>query len=557
MPLAELQTHEVLNQSLPFQDVNLFTSDNALCDAVSREGAGAATQELTAFGETAGSGHALRLGRLANDHPPILHSFNNKGFRVDTVEFHPAWHELMAISTRQGLHNSAWQAGDGGIAQTSGANVGRCAGFYMAAQMEHGHCCPVTMTNAVIPALAHQPDLSSQWLGKIMVNDYDPSFAPRDDKRAVLFGMGMTEKQGGTDVRANTTRATSVNAGGPGQEYLLTGHKWFLSAPMCDAFLVLAQAPGGLSCFLLPRFLPDGSQNPLQLQRLKDKLGNKSNASSEVEFAGAHAWMIGEEGRGVNVIIEMVTRTRLDCAVASAGMMRWALANAIHHTQYRTVFQRKLIDQPLMRQVLADLALDHEAAVALVFRLARAFDRRDEDPGEAFFARLMTPAIKYWVCKALPNLAYEAVECLGGNGYVEDGPLARVFREAPLNAIWEGSGNVMCLDILRVASKQPEELQAFLHQLEQDSGGEPRLVGLFTRLRDRFANPSGIEADMRYIVEQLVYAIAGYLLVKNAPPAVSDAFIVSRLKGGFRHTHGSLRGANVGEIIERAAPQVS
>ena len=373
-------------------------------------------------------------------------------------------------------------------------------------------------------------------------------------KRSVTIGMGMTEKQGGTDVRSNTTRAIPVDGGGPGNEYLITGHKWFMSAPMCDAFLILAQAPGGLSCFFAPRHLPDGTINPLRFQRLKEKLGNRSNASSEVEFDRVHAWLIGEEGRGVPTIIDMVTYTRLDCAVSSAGLMRQALANAIHHCNSRTVFQKKLIDQPLMRQVLADLSLEQEASTALVMRLARAFDNAPENPREAAIARILSPAIKYWICKALPGFAYEAMECLGGNGYVEDGPMARLYREAPLNAIWEGSGNVMCLDVLRAVNKDPEAFQEILEGMIKCAEGEARLIGATEQLRDRFANPSGLEADVRYVVERLVHIAAGCLLVKYAPGAVTEAFISSRIKGNYRGTYGSLRGADIGAILDRSQP---
>jgi putative acyl-CoA dehydrogenase len=369
----------------------------------------------------------------------------------------------------------------------------------------------------------------------------------------VTIGMAMTERQGGSDVRANVTRAVPAGGGGPGGEYLLNGHKWFMSAPMSDAFLVLAQAPGGLSCFFMPRFLPDGSRNAILLQRLKDKCGNRSNASCEVEFDQTSAWMVGEEGRGVATIMEMVTLTRLDCAISSAGLMRWGLAQALHHCAYRIAFQKKLIDQPLMRSVLADMALDHEAAVALVFRLARAFERSAEDEVEAAFSRIMTPAIKYWVCKALPGLAYEAMECIGGNGYVE-GPMARLYRESPLNAIWEGSGNIMCLDVLRAANKSGQAFAALLDSLQGAAHGEPRLAGAVASLRDRFKAPSGLESDLRHVVESLVYVVAASLLRAAAPAAVADAFIATRLDGGFRHTYGMVGAADVDAILARASP---
>ena len=522
----------MLNQPPPFDDVNLFSSDLALQEAVRREGG--CDGGLQGFGALAGSRHMLEQARLANENPPKLRRFDARGDRLDQVEYHPAYHALMAASTAEGLHCRR--------------GVGRAAAFYMAAQMEAGHCCPVTMTNASIPVVRKAPVIAEAWLERILARGYDPAFRPASEKQAVTIGMAMTERQGGSDVRANLTDAEPIGGG----EYLLTGHKWFMSAPMSDAFLVLAQAPGGLSCFFMPRFLPDGTVNAILLQRLKDKCGNRSNASSEVEFARTHAWLVGEEGRGIATIMEMVTLTRIDCAISSAGLMRWGLAQALHHCSHRIAFQKKLIDQPLMRSVLADMALDHEAAVALVFRLVRAFERAGGDEAEAAFARLMTPAIKYWVCKALPGFAYEAMECLGGNGYVEDGPMARLFRESPLNAIWEGSGNIMCLDVLRVASKSPEALGVLLDGLA--AIGEPRIAAAVTRLRQRFADPAGLEADLRHVVEQLVYTVAASLLYTSGPDAVADAFITSRLHDTFRRTYGNLPGADVEAIVRRAMP---
>ena len=546
---------DLLNQSPPFEDVNLFTSDRALREAVKREGGGWAEADLKAFGATAGSRDMLEQARLANENPPKLRAFDPRGRRLDLVEFHPAYHRLMGVSTAEGLHCSVWEHLRDGSEPKPGRMVARAAAFYMAAQMEAGHCCPVTMTNAAVPVIRQQPELAKAWLPRILMRDYDPTFLPADAKRAVTLGMGMTERQGGSDVRTNLTSAMPVDGGGPGGEYVVTGHKWFMSAPMSDAFLVLAQAPGGLSCFLMPRFLPDGSKNPILLQRLKDKCGNRSNASSEVEFRDTHAWLIGEEGRGIATIIEMVTFTRLDCAISSAGLMRSALAQALHHCSYRVVFQKKLIDQPLMRQVLADMALDLEAALALVFRLARAFERAEANEAEAAFARIMTPAVRYWVCKALPGFAYEAMECLGGNGYVEESPMARLYRESPLNAIWEGSGNIMCLDILRVATRSPEALAALLDEVHDAALGDARLMAAVAKVKDRFASPSGLEADLRYVVECLVYAVAAAQLRRHAPPAVADAFIASRLVGGFRRTYGMFRGADVGAILARAMPE--
>jgi putative acyl-CoA dehydrogenase len=548
-------THEVLNQSPPFQDINLFTSDRALVEAVNREGGGAAVTRLTTFGQQCGSAAAFERGRLANENPPRLKPFDSKGHRLDIVEFHPAYHECMALSIAEGLHCSAWDhLAKRESKPNAGANVARSAGTYMAIQMEAGHQCPITMTNAAVPTLLLQPEIADNWVPKILAREYDKTFAPVGSKRGATIGMGMTEKQGGTDVRANSTSAVPAGPGGPGAEYRITGHKWFMSAPMCDAFLVLAQTPGGLSCFLVPRFLPDASVNALRLQRLKDKLGNRSNASSEVEFQEAHGWLIGEEGRGVPSIIEMVTGTRLDCAVGSAGLMRLVLANAIHHCRYRTVFQKKLVDQPLMQQVLADLALDVEAATALSFRLSRSFDRVS-DPRAAAWRRLMTPVTKYWVCKMGPAVAYEAMECLGGNGYVEEGFAARVFRELPLNAIWEGSGNVMALDLLRVLQREPETLEIVLEEMVTVAGADARLKAQLDRIQAMLHEPRLLEQRGRSLAEALAVLAAAAILRAHAPAYVADAFIATRLSGAPRQTYGQgLERADTRAIVERAAP---
>jgi putative acyl-CoA dehydrogenase len=549
-------THEVLNQSPPFEDINLFSTDRALMEAVSREGGGSAAKRLEALGAACGSAAAFERGRLANENPPRLKAFDTKGHRLDLVEFHPAYHECMGLSAAEGLHCSAWEhLREPGAKPAQGANVARSAGCYMATQMEAGHQCPITMTNAAVPTLLLQPEIAADWLPRILSRDYDKSFKPASAKRGVTIGMGMTEKQGGTDLRANTTRAEPASqAGGPGAEYIVTGHKWFMSAPMCDAFLVLAQAPNGLSCFLLPRFLPDGSVNAIHFQRLKDKLGNRSNASSEVEFHGAHAWLIGEEGRGVPNIIEMVTGTRLDCAVASAGLMRLMLANAIHHCRHRTVFQRKLVDQPLMSEVLADLALDVEAATALAFRLARSFDRVS-DPHAAAWRRLMTPVTKYWICKMAPAFGYEAMECLGGNGYVEEGLAARVYREMPLNAIWEGSGNVMALDLLRVLQREPETAAIVMEDLAAAAGGDSHLKAHLERVQRILHEPRFLDRRGRMLTESLATLAAGTILRAHAPALVADAFLATRLSGLPRQTYGQgLDAADTAAILERAFP---
>jgi putative acyl-CoA dehydrogenase len=544
------QDDEIFNQSPPFAEVNLFTSDAALGEAVAREGAGWACANLEAFGALTGSAEALELGRLANETPPRLESFDPQGRRIDRIEFHPAYHQVMAISIAQGLHCSTLEAPRGG------AHVARCAGSYMAAQMEPGHCCPITMTHAVTASLRHEPSLLKAWLPKIVLRDYDPAPAPAETKRAVTFGMGMTERQGGTDVRANTTRAEPVDGTGSGKPYRISGHKWFLSAPMSDLFLVLAQAKGGLSCFLLPRLKPDGSLNGLRLLRLKDKLGNRSNASSEVEFDNAEGVLVGEEGRGIATIIDMVTLTRLDCAVSSAGLMRNALARAIHHAGYRSVFQKRLIDQPLMAQVLADMALETEAATALAFRLARAFDGSG-DASEAAYRRLMTAVTKYWVCKTAPALIGEAMECMGGNGYVEEGGFPLLYREAPVNAIWEGSGNVMCLDVLRVIDKEPEAIDGVLRELEDASAGDGRLRAALDRVKRLVAECARDQSVARALVEQLALLQASALLLRHAPQAASDAFIATRLAGGWRNTYGAgLARADTRAILARAAPRL-
>ncbi|MGK2922760.1 MAG: isovaleryl-CoA dehydrogenase [Methyloceanibacter sp.] len=541
------------NQSPPFIDVNLFTSDQTLREAVAREGAEWAAVDLEVFGGVTGSAAAIELGRCANVHPPELQAFDAQGQRIDRVAFHPAYHEVMAISMAQGLHCSTWEHLLTGGAPKPGAYAARAAGFYMAAQMEPGHCCPITMTHASVAALRHAPALAAEWLPKILSRAYDPEAVTAETKTGVTLGMGMTERQGGTDVRANTTRAERLDD----ETYAITGHKWFLSAPMSDAFLVLAQAKDGLSCFLLPRLRPDGALNGLRLVRLKDKLGNRSNASSEVEFENAQGFRVGEEGRGVPTIIDMVTLTRLDCAVSSAGLMRQALARAIHHARHRSVFQRLLIDQPLMAQVLADMALDAEAATALSFRLARAFDGgADED--EIAYRRLMTPVTKYWVCKTAPSLVYEAMECLGGNGYVEEGGFPLLYREVPVNAIWEGSGNVMCLDVLRVLERAPETLRRMLDEIDALGGHEPRLKAALDRIETLLAEAMRDQSVARTLVEQLALAQAGALLLAHAPAAVSDAFLATRLQGTWRSTYGAgAAGLDARAILDRAAPQVA
>jgi putative acyl-CoA dehydrogenase len=524
------ETHEVTNQSPPYEDVDLFASDQALQAAVTANGAASEAEALSVFGKRWGAAQMFHAASLANDDPPKLEAFDANGFRRDVVEFHPAYHGFMRESIGAGLLAMTWRP-DGSRAPAP-AEAARAARYYMVAQVENGHMCPVTMTRAAVAALSTEPDLCTRLMPKIVSREYDPRFCPWWQKSGMTLGMGMTEKQGGTDVRANTTRAEPCSDG-----YLITGHKWFMSAPMSDAFLVLAQAPGGLSCFLMPRFRPDGSVNGLRFQRLKDKVGNRSNASSEVEFAEAFAWRLGEEGRGVRTIIEMVQLTRLDCAIASAGLMRMALAQALHHARHRTVFQRHLVDQPLMRSVLADLALDCEGALALMMRVCRAFDLSSSDPAEALRARLLTPVAKYWICKIAPAFIYEAMECIGGNGYVETSVVARLYREAPVNAIWEGSGNVICLDVLRALAREPEPAQVLLERLRQDASdlsGVDETAAFVKKL----LSDSGRETYARGVVERIAL-IAASAALKESAPRVAEVFSRARLAERRGATYGS------------------
>jgi putative acyl-CoA dehydrogenase len=545
MTLSSFATHEVFNQSPPFEDVNLFTGDQPLVAAVRANGAGAAEQELAEFGRHWGSAAMAERGRLANENTPKLRAFDANGFRRDVVEFHPSYHELMAHSAHAGLHNSTW-TGDGRPAGGA-SEVVRAAKFYIATQVESGHLCPVTMTRAAVAALASQPDLLAKAMPVIATRTYDPSFAPWWDKRGMTLGMGMTEKQGGTDVRANLTRAERA-----GDFYRITGHKWFMSAPMCDAFLVLAQAEQGLTCFFMPRFKPDGSVNAIQFQRLKDKLGNRSNASSEVEFVGAYGTRVGEEGKGIRTIIQMVQLTRQDCAISSAGLMRSGLAHALHHARHRSVFQKHLADQPLMQAVLSDMALHVEASVALVMRMCRAFDGAHRDPREAAYMRLLTPAIKYWICKSAPAFLYEAMECLGGNGYVEDGILARHFRESPVNAIWEGSGNVMCLDVLRALSRESEAASEVLGALADQTKDLPGASEAVAIIGKSFRRPDG-ERVARLAVEKLALLAAAAAL-NDVTPAHAELFAATRLATPHPSMYGAvdLDSAAMRSLLEHA-----
>ena len=526
------ETHEVLNQAAPFADVNLFRCDAALREALEREGAGWAGPALAALGAELGRAEVLDLARLANANGPRLVSFDRMGNRVDEVEFHPAWHRLMALLIGAGAHSAPW------VDARPGAQVARAAQYLLFGQVENGAQCPVTMTFASVPALRRAPALAAAWLPKILSNKYDPRSLPVAAKRGALVGMGMTEKQGGSDVRANTTRAVPLPAGEAARRFgaegegawRIVGHKWFFSVPQADAHLILAQADEqGLSCFFVPRFLPDGSRNAIRVQRLKDKLGNRSNASSEVEFQGAAGWMIGAPGRGIPTILEMGGYTRLDCVLGSAGIMRAALCHALYHARARSVFGRVLSEQPLMQNVLADLALESEAATAFALRLARCFDQGG-DPAQALLGRILTPAGKYWICKRGPAFGAEAMEVMGGNGYVEDGPLARIYRELPVNSIWEGSGNVMCLDLLRALGKSlPEARAALAAELAPALGLDRRFDAYAARLLDELPAQAGIEAGARRLAERLVLAVQAALLLRHAPACVSDAFLASRI----------------------------
>lgn len=540
-------THTVTNQVPPLVAYDVFASDPALTEGIARhvapERLEEVTEGLTELGRAAGSAQAQRWGEEANTYEPVLRTHDRYGNRIDEVEFHPSWHRLLGHAVSAGL-TDAWSRPDG--------HVRRTAGFITWTQAEAGHGCPLSMTHAAVPALRAEPELAAEWEPRLTSHTYDPQLLPPGEKPGALFGMGMTEKQGGSDVRAGTTRAEPLAQAGT---YALTGHKWFCSAPMSDAFLVLAQAPGGLTCFLLPRVLPDGTRNTFAIQRLKDKLGNRSNASSEVEFDGTWVRRVGEEGRGVATIIEMVAATRLDCVSGSAAIMRQAVAQATHHAAYRHAFGGPLIDKPLMRNVLADLALESEAATTTALRLAAAYDSESEH--ERHLRRIAVPVAKYWVTKRCPAVAAEALECLGGNGYVEESGMPRLFRESPLNSIWEGSGNVQALDVLRALQREPNALNAFLGELGLARGADHRLDAAIKDLLIELADLSGIEARARRVVERMALVLQGSLLVRFAPSAVSDAFCASRLGGDWGSAFGTLpHTLDLAAVVERARPRL-
>lgn len=541
-------THEVENQPQPLENYNLYLADTALQSAVEREGASWAFSDLIAFGELAGQRESIERGFQANKYQPELRTHDRYGHRIDQVDFHPSYHQLMTTAIEHGLHASPWSD------PKPGAHVARAAKYYLHTQVEAAHGCPITMTFAAIPALRHQPNLLREWAPKIMARTYDPSNRPHTEKSAVTIGMAMTEKQGGSDVRRNTTRAYPIGQTGPGEAYELVGHKWFVSAPMCDAFLVLAQTDNGLSCFLVPRWRPDGSKNPLQIQQLKQKMGNAANASSETELRGALGWMVGEEGRGVRTIIEMVATTRYDCMIGSSSGMRQAAAQAIHHASNREAFGARLSEQPLMQNLLADLALESEAAMTYTMRIARAMDNQDNEH-EKLLSRIATPIGKYWICKRTPNHAYEAMEVIGGTGVMENHIMPRLFRESPVNAIWEGSGNVQCLDILRAIEKQPDVLDAYFMELQKAQGVNRRFDTFLNGIKSEFTDTNTLQYRGRIIADKMALGLQAALLLQHSTSDVADAFCLSRLASNGGLNYGTMpTGVNCAAIVERAAP---
>jgi putative acyl-CoA dehydrogenase len=541
-------THEVTNQTPELQDYNLYTADPALSEGVRREGAGWHATALERFGRELGTQETWLLGEQANRYLPELTTHDRFGNRVDQVEFHQSWHALLSLLRSEGLHALPWSQ------PRAGAQVARAAGYFLQAQIESGSLCPTTMTFASIPVLQNEPALFARLRDKLFSTEHDPRDLPIAQKKSILIGMGMTEKQGGSDVRTNATVARPLNGEGRGAEYALTGHKWFFSAPMCDAHLVLARTENGLSCFFVPRWRDDGLKNSVLVQRLKDKLGNRSNSSSEVEFHDARGIMVGEEGRGIPTIIEMANHTRLDCVIGSAALMRQALVQAIHHARHRVAFGRHLAEQPLMRNVLSDLALESEAATLLMLRLARAFESPD-DPLERAWRRIVTPAAKFWVCKRALEFSGECMEVWGGNGYVETGPMARFYREAPVNSIWEGSGNVMCLDVMRAIEREPEGAALLLQDLNKAAEAHEGLRAMLRPLKEAMAVPvEDREMLGRRFVQQLVLALQGSLMLAHAPGNMADAFIGSRSNAGNGRVYGTLqvdRGTQEG-ILGRA-----
>jgi putative acyl-CoA dehydrogenase len=546
-PISLFDSHEVTNQPPPLADYNLFDTDPILRSALVREGAGWAAGKVRALGSALGTEHVAELARNANRYPPELRTFDRFGHRVDEVDYHPAYHELMALAKTHEVHSIAWTA------TQSGGHVAHMALEYLLVQAEAGVCCPITMTYAAVPALRKPPELAAEWQARITAADYDQRFVPAAEKTSVTIGMAMTEKQGGSDVRSNSSRAMPLGGG----EFELTGHKWFCSAPMSDAFLTLARTNAGLSCFLVPRWRPDGTRNPFFIQRLKDKLGDRSNASSEIEYRRTWAKLIGEEGQGIRAIIDMVHHTRLDTALAAAGIMRQAVVQAVHHTSHRTAFQQLLSAHPLMRNVLADLVVEWAAATMLAARVARSFDEASIDPAAGPFSRLAVAAAKYWINKRLPYHVCEALECHGGSGYVEESIMPRLYRQAPLNGIWEGSGNVICLDLLRTMKREPAAVQALFDEIESARGGDRRFDHAIDRLGIEVRNHTDHELRARRIVELMAVMLQAALLIKHGPPPIADAYCASRLDDDWGWSYGTLPGGvgfdeiiNLGRIPE-------
>lgn len=544
------ETHSVENQPHPLENYNSYLSDVALQDAVQREGGTQFAAELSAFGQLTGSASVIEWGFQANQNKPTFRTHDRYGRRVDEVDFHPAYHKLMETAIVNGIHALPWTE------TRKGKNLYRAALFYMQSQVEAGHGCPITMTFAAIPTIRKQESIAKQWEPLITSRIYDSRNIPAHEKNGVTIGMAMTEKQGGSDVRANTTRAFPVGHRGSGEMYELVGHKYFVSAPMCDAFLVLAQAEGGISCFLVPRWRPDGTKNPIQIQQLKNKMGNVSNASSETELRGAMGWLIGDEGRGIANILEMVALTRFDCMIGSSAGMRQAMAQILHHCQHRKAFGKTLIDQPLMQNVLADLSLESEAAVALTMRMARAMDNPDDEQ-EQLLLRIGTAIGKYWICKRTPGHAYEAMECIGGSAVMEDSIMPRLYREAPVNAIWEGSGNVQCLDMLRAMSRNPGSLEALFAEVDEAKGLNKHFDSFVNKTKNAFSDLSNIEYQGRVLVEHLALSLQGSILLRTENEQLGEAFCASRMQSGSHQMYGTLpKDIDCSALLQRAQPTV-
>lgn len=545
-PLTQLPTHRVDNQPPPLENLNLFALDTALVEGILREGAAWAHPHLQDFGTSAGSAELLGAADLANRHPPQLKTFDRYGQRIDQIEFHPAYHTLLAAGLGAGIHSIAWLT-----TEPRGGHVAHAALEYLLVQCEAGVCCPLTMTYAAVPMLSRRPDLAAHWLPKLLVNAYDPRFLPPAEKSALTFGMAMTEKQGGSDVRANTTRALDQGDG----SYVLLGHKWFCSAPMSDAFFTLAQTAEGLSCFMVPRWRPDATRNPFFIQRLKDKLGDRSNASAEIEYHDTFAWLLGDPGAGVRAIIDMVHHTRLDTCVAAAGLMRQAFVQAAHHAQYRRAFGQRLIDQPLMLNVLADLAIEAEAALLLTLHIASAYDEVGTNDRSAALARVLVAIGKYWTNRRAPAHVAEALECLGGGGYIEESMLPRLYREAPLNGIWEGSGNVICLDVLRALQRDVLATHALRTLLREAAATDTAIAARVTEIEAVLMQPAPPPMQARWLVETMAIAIQALLLSRHSIPAVAVAFIETRIKRGGGFAYGTLPAhTDCTAIVRRAWP---